>query len=55
MGDVIDNIRFRRRTARQRARLRARFARRRPWEMDSALGPGRHSIDELPARHSRRR
>jgi len=55
MGDVIKNSRFRRQTARQRARMRERFARRRPWEMEDLRGPGRTSIDRLPVYRSPRR
>jgi len=54
MGDVIRNSRFRRLTARQRARVRAPFARRRPWETEDFRGPGRRSIDELPVLRPRR-
>ena len=36
MGDVIHTTRFRRTSARERAKMRARFARRRPWELEHA-------------------
>lgn len=34
MGDVIRTNRFRRISARERAKMRARFARRRPWQIE---------------------
>lgn len=55
MGDVIRNDRFRRQTARQRARMRERLARRRPWEMENVREPGRITIAQLPLRRERRR
>ncbi len=55
MGDVIRNERFRRQTARQRARIRERLARRRPWEMENVRDPGRTVIARLPLRRERRR
>lgn len=52
MGDVIGNDRFKRVSARERARMRERFARRRPWEVEHAraMGEFRRIVAEAPAR-----
>lgn len=58
MGDVIPNTRFRRVTARERAKLRERFALRRPWEMqhDRAMREFERIVAEAPkARPTRKR
>lgn len=52
MGDVVSTNRFRRVSARERERLRARFARRRPWQIENerALREFDRIVAEAPAR-----
>ncbi len=54
MGDVIDNKRFKRVSARERARMRERFARRRPWEVEHAraMGEFQRIVAEAPDRRT---
>jgi hypothetical protein len=57
MGDVINTNRFRRVSARERARMRDRFARRRPWQVEhaKAMRDFQRIVDEAPARRAPRR
>ncbi len=54
MGDVIGNDRFKRVSARERARMRERFARRRPWEIEHAraMDDFRRIVDKTPDRRT---